>query len=47
MPMPRIEFFQFSSYRGLSVSVARSALINMIFFSMFEAIKKRINAMEV
>lgn len=28
---------------GLGVSVGRSALINMIFFSSFEAIKKRIN----
>jgi len=44
--MPRIQFFQFASYRGLGVSVARSAIINMIFFSMFEAIKKHINTME-
>jgi hypothetical protein len=28
---------------GLGVSVMRSALINMIFFSSFEQIKKRIN----
>ena len=28
---------------GLGVSVGRSALINMIFFSSFEQIKKRIN----
>lgn len=28
---------------GLGVSVVRSCLINMIFFSMFEAIKKQIN----
>jgi len=26
--------------------VARSALLNMIFFSMFELIKKRINSLE-
>lgn len=41
--MPNIEFFQPGSYRGLGVSVARSCLINMIFFSMFEMIKKQIN----
>ncbi|KAG8631346.1 hypothetical protein KVT40_000486 [Elsinoe batatas] len=40
---PKIKFFQQGSYRGLGVSVARSCLINMIFFSMFEVIKKRIN----
>ena len=31
------------SKTGLGVSVGRSALINMIFFSSFEQIKKRIN----
>lgn len=40
---PDIKFFQPGSYRGLGVSVMRSALINMIFFSSFEQIKKRIN----
>jgi hypothetical protein len=30
-------------FTGLGVSVGRSALINMIFFSSFEQIKKRIN----
>ncbi|KAF4551732.1 putative mitochondrial carrier protein 14 [Elsinoe fawcettii] len=40
---PKIQIFQKGSYRGLGVSVARSCLINMIFFSMFEVIKKRIN----
>ncbi|KAG9542729.1 hypothetical protein KCU79_g17908, partial [Aureobasidium melanogenum] len=39
---PDIKFFQPGSYRGLGVSVGRSALINMIFFSSFEQIKKRI-----
>ncbi|KAF2155640.1 mitochondrial carrier [Myriangium duriaei CBS 260.36] len=41
--MPDIAFFSRGSYRGLGVSVARSCLINMIFFSMFEVIKKQIN----
>ena len=45
--MPKISFFRAGSYRGLGVSVARSALINMIFFSMFEAIKRRINEVEL
>lgn len=43
VPMPKIKFFHPGSYRGLGVSVMRSALINMIFFSNFELIKKRIN----
>jgi solute carrier family 25 carnitine/acylcarnitine transporter 20/29 len=30
-------------YTGLGVSVGRSALINMIFFSSFEQMKKRIH----
>ncbi|KAI5198125.1 hypothetical protein E4T39_06945 [Aureobasidium subglaciale] len=42
---PNIKFFQPGSYRGLGVSVMRSALINMIFFSSFEQIKKRISNM--
>lgn len=32
---------------GLGVSVIRSCIINMIFFSNFELIKKQINALEV
>ncbi|OQO02789.1 hypothetical protein B0A48_11071 [Cryoendolithus antarcticus] len=43
---PKIKFFEFTSYRGLGVSVVRSCLINMIFFSNFEFMKKRINALE-
>ncbi|KAI5274920.1 hypothetical protein E4T47_02108 [Aureobasidium subglaciale] len=43
---PNIKFFQPGSYRGLGVSVMRSALINMIFFSSFEQIKKRISNTE-
>ncbi|KAL8938872.1 MAG: hypothetical protein Q9211_003008 [Gyalolechia sp. 1 TL-2023] len=41
--MPRIQFNKASMYRGLGVSMARSCLINTIFFSNFELIKKRIN----
>lgn len=44
---PNISFFQVGSYRGLGVSVLRSCIINMIFFSNFELMKKRINALEV
>ncbi|KAF2159774.1 hypothetical protein M409DRAFT_70821 [Zasmidium cellare ATCC 36951] len=44
---PDIEFFKSTSYRGLGVSVIRSCIINMIFFSNFELMKKRINALEV
>ncbi|EME44818.1 hypothetical protein DOTSEDRAFT_72300 [Dothistroma septosporum NZE10] len=44
---PDIKFFQSGSYRGLGVSVLRSCIINMIFFSNFEFIKKNINALEV
>ncbi|KAL9070325.1 MAG: hypothetical protein Q9157_005854 [Trypethelium eluteriae] len=32
---------------GLSVSMTRSAVINAVFFSVFEASKKRINNLEV
>ncbi|RMY62806.1 hypothetical protein D0863_10822 [Hortaea werneckii] len=43
---PPISFFQAGSYRGLAVSVVRSCLLNMIFFSNFELIKKRINSLD-
>ncbi|TKA27148.1 hypothetical protein B0A50_04485 [Salinomyces thailandicus] len=43
---PSISFFQSGSYRGLGVSVLRSCIINMIFFSNFEMMKKRINALD-
>lgn len=33
-------------FLGLGVSVIRSCIINMIFFSNFELVKKRINALE-
>ncbi|RMY48755.1 hypothetical protein D0865_07901 [Hortaea werneckii] len=43
---PPISFFQSGSYRGLAVSVVRSCLLNMIFFSNFELIKKHINSLD-
>ncbi|KAL8914801.1 MAG: hypothetical protein Q9171_000637 [Xanthocarpia ochracea] len=43
--MPRIQFNKASMYRGLGVSMARSCLINTIFFSSFEFLKKKINAL--
>jgi len=46
-PKPVITFFQRHAYRGLGVSVLRSMIINMIFFSNFEFVKKQINALEV
>ncbi|KAF2235131.1 mitochondrial carrier [Viridothelium virens] len=45
--MPTIHFFRRRMYRGLSVSMTRSAVINAVFFSVFEASKKRINNLEV
>ncbi len=43
---PKIQFGNSRMYRGLGVSMARSSLVNAIFFSAFESIKKHINAME-
>ena len=43
--MPRIQFNKAAMYRGLGVSMARSCLINTIFFSSFEFLKKKINAL--
>ncbi|KZF25517.1 mitochondrial carrier [Xylona heveae TC161] len=43
---PKIEFFNRRMYRGLGVSMTRSALVNAIFFSSFEAVKKQINKVE-
>lgn len=42
-----IQFFNRRMYRGLGVSMARSCLINAIFFSAFEVMKKQINQLEV
>jgi hypothetical protein len=33
-------------YRGLGVSMSRSCVVNAIFFSSFELIKKRIKKMD-
>ncbi|KAF2101045.1 mitochondrial carrier [Rhizodiscina lignyota] len=44
---PKIQFFNPRMYRGLGVSMGRSCVVNAIFFSAFEAIKKRINHFEV
>ena len=41
--LPKIEFFKRNMYSGIGVSMARSCLINTIFFSCFEFVKKRIN----
>ncbi|RDA87899.1 hypothetical protein CP532_1683 [Ophiocordyceps camponoti-leonardi (nom. inval.)] len=41
-PAPKIEFFKRHMYRGLGVSMSRSCMVNAIFFSSFEIIKKRI-----
>lgn len=41
-PAPKIEFFKRHMYRGLGVSMSRSCVVNAIFFSSFEFVKKRI-----
>jgi hypothetical protein len=43
---PKIEFFNKRMYRGLGVSMGRSCLVNSIFFSSFEFIKKKVNGLE-
>ncbi|TVY43594.1 putative mitochondrial carrier [Lachnellula subtilissima] len=43
---PRIEFLNRKLYRGLGVSMGRSCVVNSIFFSVFEFIKKQINALD-
>lgn len=45
-PAPRIQFFKKQMYRGLAVSMSRSCVVNAIFFSSFEFIKKRIKTMD-
>ncbi|KAK1772354.1 putative mitochondrial carrier protein [Phialemonium atrogriseum] len=42
----KIQFFHRHMYRGLGVSMGRSCVVNAIFFSSFEFIKKRIKAMD-
>ncbi|KAI2631720.1 mitochondrial carrier protein [Xylaria nigripes] len=46
VPIPKIQFFRRDMYRGLGVSMGRSAAVNAVFFSAFEFFKKRINAMK-
>lgn len=43
--IPRIEYFSRSSYQGMGVASARSALTSAVLFSGFEYFKKRINAL--
>ncbi|KAH8811775.1 mitochondrial carrier domain-containing protein [Xylogone sp. PMI_703] len=43
---PKIQFGNKRMYRGLGVSMGRSCVVNAIFFSSFEFIKKHINAIE-
>lgn len=42
----KITFFKRDMYRGLGVSMSRSCVVNAIFFSSFEFIKKRIKTMD-
>ncbi|KAI0556227.1 mitochondrial carrier protein [Xylaria curta] len=46
VPIPKIQFFRRDMYRGLGVSMGRSAAVNAVFFSAFEFFKKRINALK-
>lgn len=42
----KINFFSRKRYRGLGVSMSRSCLVNAIFFSVFEGVKKQVNGLE-
>lgn len=42
----KIQFFNPRMYKGLGVSMSRSCVVNAIFFSAFELIKKRINRLD-
>lgn len=42
----KIEFFRRHMYRGLGVSMGRSCVVNAVFFSSFEFLKKRINTLK-
>ncbi|KFX97250.1 hypothetical protein V495_01690 [Pseudogymnoascus sp. VKM F-4514 (FW-929)] len=46
MTKPKIQFSNKRMYRGIGVSMSRSAIVNAIFFSVFEFLKKNINALE-
>jgi hypothetical protein len=43
---PKIQFFNRRMYRGIGVSMTRSCVVNAIFFSAFEFLKKNINELE-
>ncbi|KAL2753727.1 hypothetical protein ACRALDRAFT_2110407 [Sodiomyces alcalophilus JCM 7366] len=43
---PKIEFFRRHMYRGLGVSMGRSCVVNAIFFSAFEVLKKQIDSLK-
>ncbi|KAG9235465.1 mitochondrial carrier domain-containing protein [Amylocarpus encephaloides] len=45
-PPPGVQFLNKRMYRGLGVSMGRSCVVNSIFFSVFEFIKKKVNALE-
>lgn len=45
VPSVKIEFFRRHMYRGLGVSMGRSCVVNAVFFSSFEFLKKRINTL--
>ncbi|GAB7345452.1 hypothetical protein MBLNU457_3782t1 [Dothideomycetes sp. NU457] len=47
IPVPRVQWFKRSTYNGLTISCARSACINMVFFLIFEQLKANINGMHV
>lgn len=43
----KIEWLSKRRYRGLGVSMGRSCVVNMIFFSVFEGMKKMVNGLDV
>ena len=46
VPPVAIQPFHRKMYSGLGVSVARSCIVNAVFFSSFEFLKKRIKALD-
>ncbi|KAI0025656.1 mitochondrial carrier domain-containing protein [Xylariomycetidae sp. FL0641] len=46
VPIPKIQFFRRDMYRGLGVSMGRSAAVNAVFFSAFEFLKKHISTIK-
>lgn len=45
-PPPKIAFFRKHMYRGLGVSMGRSCVVNALFFSAFEFMKKHVNSLD-